>query len=874
VARGTSACDSGAFEGIAAAPTATPTPTNTATPTSTATPTATATPQTLNVTTCDESTLRSTVANALANATVRFGCSGTITLTASDGPITVAKNLTLDGNGQVVTISGGNAVGLFVVNTGVSFTARTLTLAKGSSNNGGAIYNGGGTVSVATSTFSGNSANVASLGIFSTDGGAIYNGGGTVSVANSTFSGNSASFSPGNGDSGYGGAIFNLGSLSVANSTFSGNAASQGGSGIEFWTGAVTLANDILANAGSNCDVTVGSIQDAGGNVEDGTGCGFTSASSLSNTNPLLGPLAGNGGPTWTMGLYAGSPALGRGVAATCGAAPVSGVDQRGVARGTSACDSGAFEGTVAAPTATPTDTATATPTQTNTDIPTDTPAATDVPPATDTPTDTPASGGGAQTTIAGGLQYPLGLAVDGAGNLYIADTGNNRVLEVPPGGSPQSIGASGLNNPAGLAVDRMGNLYIADVGNNRVVELPSGGGTPRTVGTGLSTPIGLAVDGAGNLYIADTGNNRVVEVPAGGGPQTTVASGLFSPQGLAVDGQGTLYIVDSGNNRLVKLPGGGATPTTVDLGGDVLNSPIGVAVDGAGTLYIADAGNNQVVDVPAGGGTPTTVGSGWIIPAAVAVDGAGNLYVADADSVQELLFALPPAGTPTAANAAGTPTATNPISTLTATSVASTAVPRADAPTGTPVPPTRTPVLPTNTAAPSGDIVPVPPTNTSAPSGGTLLGPAISTATSTPTVLATSTRRATSTPLLGLAGPAAPPCRPRASGLGRLRVAFTPARLLHGGQAVQASGTVSPGTCLTLRLEVILPPQRRAGRGLQAAPRASAVVRGAPDRRGHFTLRLPLHYLPAGEVVVTLRLEVQGARGRQQVSRQLSLVH
>ena len=236
----------------------------------------------------------------------------------------------------------------------------------------------------------------------------------------------------------------------------------------------------------------------------------------------------------------------------------------------------------------------------------------------------------GTQTTVGSGLISPFGVAVDAAGNVYIADNSNNRVVEVPAGGGAQTTVASGLNYPYGVAVDGAGNVYISDTLNNgRVVEVPAGGGAQTTVGSGLHLPHGLAVDGAGNVYIADTSNNRVVEVPAGGGAQTTVASGLDKPVGVAVDGAGNVYIADTGNNRVVEVPAGGGAQTTVASG---FNSPFGVAVDAAGNVYIADNFNNgRVVEVPAGGGAQTTiVGSGLFFADGVAVDAAGNVYIAD----------------------------------------------------------------------------------------------------------------------------------------------------------------------------------------------------------------------------------------------------
>ncbi|MGB9236960.1 MAG: hypothetical protein WCC04_21325, partial [Terriglobales bacterium] len=255
------------------------------------------------------------------------------------------------------------------------------------------------------------------------------------------------------------------------------------------------------------------------------------------------------------------------------------------------------------------------------------------------------AFGPAVQTTVpASGLTNPYCVALDGADNVFIADPGNNRVVEVPSGGGPQTTVGSGLNTPFGLAVDGAGDVFIADAGNNQVVEVPSGGGAQTTVGSGLSSPYGVAVDGAGDVFIADSGNNRVIEVPAGGGPQTTVGSGLY-PYAVAVDGAGDVFVADraSGNNRVVEVPAGGGPQITI-VGG--LFNPSGVAVDSAGDVFVADFDDNRVVEVPAGGGTPTVVGSGLYDPFDMAADGAGNLFIVDWGNsrVVEVQRAQPPA--------------------------------------------------------------------------------------------------------------------------------------------------------------------------------------------------------------------------------------
>jgi hypothetical protein len=118
---------------------------------------------------------------------------------------------------------------------------------------------------------------------------------------------------------------------------------------------------------------------------------------------------------------------------------------------------------------------------------------------------------GGTQTTVASGLNFPFGVAVDGSGDVFIADTGNNRVVEVKPDGTQTTIG-TGINHPYGVAVDGAGDVFIAEPDINQVVEVKPGG-TQTTIVSGLATPLGVAVDGAGDVFIADHNHFRVVEV-------------------------------------------------------------------------------------------------------------------------------------------------------------------------------------------------------------------------------------------------------------------------------------------------------------------------------------------------------------------------
>jgi sugar lactone lactonase YvrE len=256
-----------------------------------------------------------------------------------------------------------------------------------------------------------------------------------------------------------------------------------------------------------------------------------------------------------------------------------------------------------------------------------------------------------AESIIGNGLDHPSGIAVDKSGNLYIADTGNGRVLkETLSGGNyTQSIVVSGLSQPEGIAVDGSGNLYIADTGNNRVLkEILSGGSyTQILIANNLNQPEGVAVDGSDNLYIADTGNGRVWKETLSGGnyTQSSVAS-LPQPLGVAVDGNGNVYISIDGGAVKETLSAGSYTLSTIQTS-MTLSSP-GIAVDGSGTIYIAGTnslGGQVLKETPMAGGYSETVlageaANGMTDPYGIAVDGNGNVYFADVSNnriVQEI---------------------------------------------------------------------------------------------------------------------------------------------------------------------------------------------------------------------------------------------
>jgi DNA-binding beta-propeller fold protein YncE len=205
------------------------------------------------------------------------------------------------------------------------------------------------------------------------------------------------------------------------------------------------------------------------------------------------------------------------------------------------------------------------------------------------------------------GLNWPCGVAVDGAGKVYFADTINNAIKEWNPANNGVStLVSSGLYEPNGTAVDAAGNVYFADSINNAIKEWNAAGNTVSTlVSSGLNQPYGVAVDGAGNVYIADTENSAIKEWNAvSKNVSTVVSSGLSRPLGVAVDGSGNLYIADTFNNAIKEWNAASKTVSTLVSSG--LNEPCDVVVDGMGNVYFADTKNNAIKELPRAFVVPT----------------------------------------------------------------------------------------------------------------------------------------------------------------------------------------------------------------------------------------------------------------------------
>jgi len=221
--------------------------------------------------------------------------------------------------------------------------------------------------------------------------------------------------------------------------------------------------------------------------------------------------------------------------------------------------------------------------------------------------------------TVGSGFNTPQQVAIDGAGTLYVTDTGTRTVIEIPEGCAASSCQRTldgGFAAPYGIAVDGAGNLYVTDVGIDRVLELPLGctsSACEIPIGSGWNDPNAVALDSAGNVFVVDQGHQRVERVAAGAAGQTTVVSDLPFSAGIAVDAAGDLFVSDFGNARIFEVPAGGGAQRTIASG---LDQPQGMTLDYAGNVFFSQSGSNDGISViyraavPITQFAPTSVGS------------------------------------------------------------------------------------------------------------------------------------------------------------------------------------------------------------------------------------------------------------------------
>src|SRR5579884_3285883 len=306
------------------------------------------------------------------------------------------------------------------------------------------------------------------------------------------------------------------------------------------------------------------------------------------------------------------------------------------------------------------------------------------------------------QTVASSPLKSPRNLAADAFGNLYISDFEGQRIYRLAVGGDMAVVAGTGVagstsdgsaasaqfNYPAGLALDTAGNLYVADTGNGVVRRIS--GGAITTVAAKLSSPTGLALDASGHLYVSSPGatapthisntveilggedvavdaassvyllSQHFVQKAAGTAAITTAitiagsaayansgdngpaaAARLMAPAAIAADSAGNIYIAEQGANRIRQV----APDRTIKTLSDATagwKMPSGIAVDGSGTVYVADTGNNRIRRITAGG-VVSTFAANVSSPTAIRVAKDGSLYVCETGN--DDVLKLTPAG-------------------------------------------------------------------------------------------------------------------------------------------------------------------------------------------------------------------------------------
>ncbi|MBZ2207055.1 gluconolaconase [Massilia soli] len=293
-------------------------------------------------------------------------------------------------------------------------------------------------------------------------------------------------------------------------------------------------------------------------------------------------------------------------------------------------------------------------------------------------------------TTVAGGpaagFADPFGVAIDRAGNLLVADGGdNNRIVKVGPDGAITSLAgrregfadgagaAAAFHTPSALAIDSAGNLYVADTGNHAIRKVTPAGMVTTIAGNGqpgyvdgagsaarFNGPVGVAVDKDGNVFVADTYNDRIRQITPGGVVTTVAGDGLpgnadgaalaarfDTPTALAVDGAGNLYVADTQNGAIRKVTRAGAVSTLarapLDADKPLMRRPASLALTHDGFLYVGDLARGRILQVSPDGQLRGLTGIGIDFhvgderaarfgrPAGIALGPDGSLYVADA---------------------------------------------------------------------------------------------------------------------------------------------------------------------------------------------------------------------------------------------------
>jgi len=275
-------------------------------------------------------------------------------------------------------------------------------------------------------------------------------------------------------------------------------------------------------------------------------------------------------------------------------------------------------------------------------------------------------------------MNEPGFLAVDGSGNVWVSNNGNNMITELGPTGaaatgSPYSGG--GLDEPEGIAIDNGANVWVAN-GGGSISELTSGGTWATTyTDTNLDLPIYIAIDASNNVWVANNGNNVVSVFNASSSTSiydsAQSAGGLIGPEGITVDSSGNAWVANySGTSVSEFAITGGTLNADMPFSDSDFNGPQSLAVDNGGNVWVTNGSGTSVIELAVAGGsvtgaTPIT-GGGLNLPYAIAIDGLGNAWVTNESATSSLSEVSVIGGIPTAVSPSngytGT-TATSPYS-------------------------------------------------------------------------------------------------------------------------------------------------------------------------------------------------------------------